>query len=190
MQPNAHDSTKDTRRVDLLNKAGELLAMRPTASLADIATYAGISKATLHRYFANRDDLMLALGYRALELVARAFADAEIETGSVIDALTRVSETLVPLGDKLHLLWNESLYALHPDFAAAEQATQEPMLRLIKRGQANSELRDDLSAEWLMQLIDYALFAVWVSVYEGYAARRDAARMLLTTLLDGIASRS
>ncbi|NWF70773.1 MAG: helix-turn-helix transcriptional regulator [Chloroflexi bacterium] len=59
-------SLKDLRRSELLNAASQLLALKPTASLAEIAAYAQIGKATLHRYFASRQDLMLALGDRAL----------------------------------------------------------------------------------------------------------------------------
>jgi AcrR family transcriptional regulator len=182
-------SAKDARRSELLNAATELLVTRPTASLAEIADYAGIGKATLHRYFASRDDLMLALGYRALEVVAQAIEASQPGRGSAIEALTRIIEALVPLGDKLHFLLSESVLDSDTDFNASERQSQAPLLRLIEQGQAAGELRADLSAEWILHQMNYALFAAWRAVHEGFAARRDAPRMLVTTLLDGITAR-
>jgi AcrR family transcriptional regulator len=182
-------SVKDARRTELLNAAGELLVIKPAASLAEVAEYAGIGKATLHRYFPNRDDLMLALGYRALDMVSKAIADSQPEQDSAVAAFTRIVEALVPLGDKLQFLLSESLFDTHPDFTAADRATQEPVLRLIQRGQASGELRSDLNADWILHHMNYALFATWQSVHDGFVARREAPRLLLTTLLGGISAK-
>lgn len=180
---------KDTRRADILNKASELLARQPAATLAEIADYAGIGKATLHRYFASREDLILALGYRALDLVARAIEATAPEQGSALDALRRVIDALVPLGDKLHFLLSEPVLDTHPDFNAADQATEAPILRLIQQAQIEGDLRADLSAEWMLYVMNYALFAAWQSVHDGAVARRDAPRLLATTLFDGFRAR-
>lgn len=177
---------KDGRRQELLNAASELLALNPAASLADIAAHAGIGKATLHRYFASRDDLMLALAQRALALVSEAIEQSAPEEGSAIEALTRIIERLVPLGDKLFFLLREASLEAHPDLAEADAATIDPVLQLIARGQASSELRTDLSAKWIAHHLDYALFATWQAVHDGAVARKEAARLLVTTLLGGI----
>lgn len=182
-------STREARRLHLLNAASELMATRPTASLADVAEHAGIGKATLHRYFASRDDLMLALGYRALERVADAIADSQPEQDSAVEAFRRLVTAMVPLGDKLHFLTSESILDTHPDFIAADRTSQEPVLRLIQRGQASGELRTDLPADWILHHLNYALFATWQSVHDGFVARRDAAPLLVTTLLGGIAAK-
>ncbi len=180
---------KDNRRHDLLNAASELLAQKPAASLAEIADYAKIGKATLHRYFTGRDDLMLALAQRAFATIEDAIAKSELERGGATEALTRLIEALVPLGDKVYFLLNDSTLAEHPDLAAADHATRAPVLALIRRGQASGEFRADLTAEWIVHQMDYALFAAWQAVYDGSVARKDAARLLVTTLLGGVGMR-
>jgi AcrR family transcriptional regulator len=182
-------SLKDNRRIDLLNAAGELLAQKPTASLADIADYAGIGKATLHRYFASREDLMLALGQRALTVIHDAILRSEPERGTAIEAFTRMIEVLMPLGDKLFLLLNDNGLQDHPELAEIEGVLAELIVGLIQRGQASGELRADLNAMWIARYLDYALFATWKAVHDGSIARNDAARLLVTTLLGGIAAR-
>lgn len=181
-------SLTDTRRVQVLDDVAELLALNPTASLVEIAAYAKIGKATLHRYFSSREELMLALGFQALELISKALENCQLEQGSVIEALTRAVQALVPLGDKLHFLLSEPILDHHPGFTAADRSTQEPVLRLLQRGQSSGELRPDLSPEWMLHILNYALFAAWHSVHEGTVAKRDAPRMLLTTILRGIAT--
>lgn len=181
--------TKDIRRTELLNAAAELLALHPTASLSEIAAHAGIGKATLHRYFPGRDELMLALGYRALEEVSAAIQTAALSSGTTHEALARLIAALVPLGDKLYFLLYEPVLDTHPDFIAADQATQQPILHLIQRGQAAGELRTDLTADWILHQMNYALFATWQIVHQGAVARRDAPRLLTTTLLHGITGR-
>lgn len=180
---------KDSRRNDILNAAGELLVQNPAASLAEIADYAGIGKATLHRYFAGRDDLMLALAAQALERIVDAIQRAEPDQGTAIAALTRVIEALVPLGDKVFFLLREQSLEENPELDAADQATREPVLRIIRRGQASGEFRTDMPEDWILQHLDYALFAMWQAVHAGWVARKEAPRLLISTLLGGIATR-
>ncbi|MDX2141237.1 MAG: helix-turn-helix domain-containing protein [Chloroflexota bacterium] len=182
-------SLVETRKIDLLNAAGELLAQKPTASLAEIAEYAGIGKATLHRYFASREDLMVALAQRALMVIRDAIVRSELERGSAVDAFTRMIEMLMPLGDKVFLLLNDNGLQDHPELADIEAPLTELVVGLIQRGQASGELRADLNAEWIARYLDYALFAAWKAVHDGSIARNDAARLLVTTLLGGIATR-
>ncbi len=183
---NDPESSKEARRTELLNAASELLAVQPTASLADIAAHAGISKATLHRYFASRDDLILALGYQALAIIAAAISDCRPDADSAPVALTRIIHTLVPLADKLNFLINEPILDTHPEFLAADEATQAPILDLLKRGQAAADLRADLPAEWMLHHINFAVFATWYAVHEGSIAPKHAADLLVKTLLGGI----
>ncbi|MBL8152841.1 MAG: hypothetical protein JNM70_01555 [Anaerolineae bacterium] len=62
-------------------------------------------------------------------------------------------------------------------------------MQAIRRGQSTGEVRTDLTAEWILHHMNYALFATWQSVHDGFVARRDAPRLLATTLWGGIAAR-
>ncbi|WP_044358082.1 TetR/AcrR family transcriptional regulator, partial [Paenibacillus sp. E194] len=52
-------SSKEAKLNTILDAATKILVEKPTASLNDIADYAGIGIATLHRYIENREQLML-----------------------------------------------------------------------------------------------------------------------------------
>jgi AcrR family transcriptional regulator len=87
-----------------LDAAADLLATNPSASLAEIAAHARIGKATLHRYFESHEALVLALALRSLAAIQQAIAASRPAEGPLDQALLRLAEALVPLGDKLYFL--------------------------------------------------------------------------------------
>jgi serine phosphatase RsbU (regulator of sigma subunit) len=56
------DALRNRERI--LDAAGRMLARSPSATMADIAAAAGVSRSTLHRRFQNRDELVAALRRR------------------------------------------------------------------------------------------------------------------------------
>ena len=58
----------------LLDIAATVLVSDPAASLAEVAEAAGIGRTTLHKYYATREDLVRAVGHRAIDLWEQAVA--------------------------------------------------------------------------------------------------------------------
>ncbi len=83
----------DARRnlVGIVVAAAALLAERPRASIQDVAVAAGVHRATVHRHFAVRDDLLLAVRDHVWEQCLadmRAVAeDLEDEPGKALERL-------------------------------------------------------------------------------------------------------
>src|SRR5262245_59105737 len=93
--------TRNRTRRAILSAAASVFAGNRSATLADVAETAGVGRSTLHRYFADRDELIgsvVADSYRAIH---RAIADADLTQGSAIDAMRRLVANLVELGDRL-----------------------------------------------------------------------------------------
>ena len=89
---------------DAIVRAGvELLAQNPGAALADVAARAGVGRATVHRHFPARDDLLRALAIDALDATDAACADLD-DAPTAVAALERMFEALVPLGPRYAFL--------------------------------------------------------------------------------------
>lgn len=84
--------------------ATRLLALRPAASMEEIAASSGISRATLFRRFPSRAALVSALSERAIEAYIGAVELARPEDGPAPDALRRVLRELSRLAPVYGLL--------------------------------------------------------------------------------------
>jgi AcrR family transcriptional regulator len=88
------------RRVDarrnldgIVVAAAELLAKRPRASMQDVAAAAGVHRATVHRHFQVRDDLLVAVRDHVWELclvdMRTAAEDLSEDPGGALERLIR-----------------------------------------------------------------------------------------------------
>src|SRR2546430_3057612 len=77
-------------REEVLRSAAGFLSRRPNASQDEIAAAVGISRATLHRYFAGRAALFEALDRLAIVQMRDALDAARWRGGSATEALRRV----------------------------------------------------------------------------------------------------
>jgi AcrR family transcriptional regulator len=67
------DSHREARRAELVEAAVAAIDEHgPTASIADIAASAGVSKPVLYRYFSDKDDLYRAVGHWGAHQVVQA----------------------------------------------------------------------------------------------------------------------
>jgi TetR/AcrR family transcriptional regulator, mexCD-oprJ operon repressor len=133
----------------ILEAAAAVLAERgEQASMADVAAAAGMARATVYRYFPNREALFEALGRLAVEEAGERLEAGRLEEIPVPDAFERAVRALVAVGDYFVVVSRENA---RPDPGAFEQQVASPLRGLIERAQSLGEVRDDLPASWLME---------------------------------------
>jgi TetR/AcrR family transcriptional regulator, mexCD-oprJ operon repressor len=173
-------------REQVLRAAADFLSRRPNATQDEIAAAVGVSRATLHRYFAGRAALLVALDQLAIAHMREALKSARWQDGSATGALQRLVVACEPVSGYLTLLYTQS-----QDFDA-NQPTEEwaeidaEIRQLFERGQREGEFRPDLSAFWLTEAF-YSLVAgaAWV-IQVGRAGRREFTDMITDLLLHGV----
>ena len=133
----------------ILEAAAAVLAERgEQASMAEVALAAGMARATVYRYFPNREALFEALGRLAVEQAGERLQAGRLEEVTVPEAFERAVRALVAVGDSFVVVSRESA---RPDAAEFERQVASPLRGLIERAQALGEMRDDLPAPWLME---------------------------------------
>ncbi|MDT5073313.1 MAG: TetR/AcrR family transcriptional regulator, repressor for lfrA, partial [Mycobacterium sp.] len=95
-------------RKAILDAAMAVLGDNPGASLGDIASAAEVGRSTLHRYFAERSDLLRALALHVHALSNAAIEHAEPDCGPAEEALRRVVECQLDLGPIVPFVYNDS----------------------------------------------------------------------------------
>lgn len=180
-------SRPDRTRRSLLDAATLVLSKDAGASLGEVASVAGVGRSTLYRYFPTREDLIRALVEDALDRVALAITQAAPEQGPVIDALRRIADTVIPLGPSLRFLSAEPEVYTTSDLLRRWYDALAPVAAAVERGQADGSIRADLPVSWIVDSYAGAILTVWDSVHEGRLAPHDAPRLVLDTVLYGVA---
>ncbi|MDT5328369.1 MAG: TetR/AcrR family transcriptional regulator, repressor for lfrA [Mycobacterium sp.] len=121
-----------TRRA-ILDAAMSVLADNPAASLGDIATAARVGRSTLHRYFAERSDLLHALARHVHQLSNAAIEHAEPDCGPAVKALRRVVECQLDLGPIVPFIFNEPTIGADPELAALLDTGDEVIVDVLNR---------------------------------------------------------
>ena len=170
----------------ILEAAVRVLVVDRGASMREISEAAGVGRATLHRYFPGRDDLIRALVMDVLAECEAAIGSARTEEGTPAEALSRLVEALVPIGERFHFLLYEAYFENDPEVAAADARILRTVDVLIERGKRDGTFRPEAPVAWIGDALEALLYAAWEGVRDGKIARRDAPGLVVSTLLSGL----
>ena len=111
------------------------------ASMNQVAEAAGVARATVYRYFPNREALLDELIRVALDEVDRRLAAARIDEVLPEEGIRRLVRALVEIGDPFVVLARERERS---DPAHYERRLIVPMRRLFERAQRIGDIRGDI----------------------------------------------
>lgn len=174
-------------RAALLAAAADVLAVAPQASLSEVATRAGLGRATLYRHFDSRDALRAAIREEALSRAAAALAGADLTGCDVREALRRAAAALVPLGMRFRILLIEGADA-DPDFVAARQQALAPLWSVLAKGIEAGELTGTKTTAWHGMVLAGLLVTAVRAAEAGLIDTDEAGRLVADTFLDGFGS--
>jgi TetR/AcrR family transcriptional repressor of mexCD-oprJ operon len=181
------DAARNVQRI--VEVAARVLGQDPQAGMAEVATAAGLSRATVYRHFATREAVIAAIRWHAVEQAMQALERSRIDEDSATDALRRLVAAWLDVARRYSL----SQLADQPELRASDEEREhkrrvfhEPLVRLIERGRAAGEFSSDLSPEWAVRALGALLLAGARSVGDGALSSEDAPDVVFRTLLDGL----
>ena len=176
------DAERNLTRI--IESATALLAVNPRASMAEIAEASGLVRATLYRHFPTREELLRAIYSTALEDALSAILAVEPERGKATDAIGRVVDALLVVGDRYQILQAERRD--YPELREQEESVGAPMIALVERGQRDGELRDDLPLRWLVAALASLVTEALRAVARGDIDRDQAGALATRTFLESM----
>lgn len=190
MTTRAQRSDAVRNRDAILDAAIERLSENPNASMADIATAAGVGRVTVYGHFASREQLLESVLIRTIDRSEAELAEIDLD-GDPVDALGRLVRRSWRIVDTFHRLLGAAEESLSNERILAHHA--EPMARiqaLLERGQREGVMRRDLSAEWLAACFTALLHAAAGELRAGRLAEAEADRVVAATVLSLVTGRT
>lgn len=156
----------------VLDAAVQVLGRHPDAKVEQVAAAAGVTRQTVYAHYPSRPLLVAAvIDHITAEAVA-ALDAADVDSGTVTEALMRWLDVTWRLFDRYPLLLHPSATAVNQaDSERQHAAVNERLERLIRRGQATGEFDGTLSPAWLVS----------ATIALGHAAGGEVAAGRMTT---------
>ncbi len=171
---------------DAIAEAGfRLLSKNPGAKLEEIAKEAGITRATLHRYFPSRNKLVTTLAMKAIKEMDAAVEQACQHSQTAAEVLRDSLTAMIPLGARHGFLGHEDLQqdaTVQREFLRLEEETREWINAAKKEG----AIDNTVPTEWCVRTFDNLLYTAWECVWHEELTTRQAAELAWRTLSRGL----
>lgn len=173
---------------DAILQAGfDVFSKNSSASLDKIAKRAGVGRATLHRYFSSRDDLIEALAWAAMEELNQAVEEAVKDAQSYTEGLRLALTAIVPLSNRQLFLTNEPLDK-SPKIAEAYLKDQHELMADIEKAKQEGAFSPEVPTKWIAECFEALTYAAWMMVKNGEATHKQAADLAWRTLTAGLSN--
>jgi AcrR family transcriptional regulator len=169
----------------ILDGAAQLFASGgEPASMNEVAEAAGVARATVYRYFPNRDALLDELVEAAVRDVDLRLASARIDAVPPDEGVARAVRTLIDVGNLFVVLARERQRSGTDRF---ERGLVVPLRQLIERGQGSGDIRDDITAARLTESLIGLIVGMLTSTPP--LGREDMTATITGLFLDGARAR-
>ena len=177
----------ERHRRALLEAAADELARDPDSSMAEVAQAANLTRATLYRHFSNRQSLLGAIQAEALARASETLIACRLDEGSALEVLRRVIGSLGKHGMRFRIILIRA-----PDhnarFLTQRDQVLAPLVEVIKRGQAEGDIRTDLSPEWIVTAMASLLISAVRAAPMTKHSDAEVSDLIFRTLVGGIAA--
>ena len=174
-------------REAIVGAAIDTFSRNPGASLSEVAGRAGVGRASLHRHFPSRGDLIAAVSRQCMDEIDAATGAALEDARSARERLLRMLEAVIPLGDRYHFLAAEAFD--DEGLRARHEADLEWLARLVDALKEEGAMPADVPRTWAVANIDAQIWLAWSQVAAGNLAPAHAADLAFRTLVEGLGRR-
>ena len=184
-QPAPRQALQQRVAAAILDGAARTFAVEgEQASMNDIAAAAGVARATVYRYFPNRQALVEELARAAVSDADARLASARINEVEPEEGVVRAVRALVDVGDSFVLLARQRSRS---DPERFERRLTQPLRQLFERGQASGDIRGDIDSARLTESLIGLIVGVFLS--NPPLGKEDQIATVTALFLDGARAR-
>lgn len=182
---NQESPTRARTRAAILDAALQILPTDPSASLAQIATAAGVGRSTLHRYYPDRDSLLFDAAREVGRRALHAIRAAQEQATDFLTVLTRATDMLLELGPMT------SFITSNPVIGANEELVQE-LYEVEQQGfeelfaTSDAKLKAPMTPQWAGSFYNSLLYAGDEALMHNRATRAEVIDFIMAAMTNGI----
>ncbi len=180
------DARARTRQA-VVQAAISTLAADPGAALGDIAAAAGVSRTTVHRYFAERADVLDAVAAEVVRRVCDATDRARLEHGPAVGAIERLVREYADLHEELTLMFTAAVVIGDDAWATTERPAEQALAAAVARGHDDRTIDGSLPSGWVENVIWAQLYTAWAYAKTADVPRQDAIDLCARSVLKVLA---
>lgn len=171
---------------EILKSAIVALNQNNSMSYGELAKAIGISRATLYRHFASREDLIKAIILFSLEELDHAVSPLLDQNLSSEKLLFEIIRAMIPMGERFNFL-SQTVWDAWGDDSVKQVYTRqtEQLMQLIDLMQQEGKLKTEMPRVWIGTVFNNLIYSAWESVEAGDIARNDAADLVYRTFMNG-----
>jgi AcrR family transcriptional regulator len=187
MKPETERKDARRNREAVIEAALAILPGDPNASMATIAERSGLGRTTVYRHFPARNDLLLALFERVID-VARDVTSAVIEEGlPTAETLRALGPAIITIPDRFRFL--HGVRDLGEEMIAETTVDpNQPVRHFIEAAQHRGEIHVDVSAQFIVSAINGLATATANEMHEGRLTVAEAGRALGESMVRAFAT--
>ncbi len=168
----------------ILDAAIRLFNADRGTTLSEIAIAAGVGRATLHRHFQDKDDLIQTLSARCMEEMNAAVLATDIPDQPAVARLHAMLKSAIPLGDRYAFLSLERME--DEDLQSGYQEQLNWTTALIEQLKTEQAIAKDVPTSWAVAQVDQVIWTAWTAVWNLELTKDDATDLAMRTLLKGL----
>lgn len=174
----------------LLRAGLELLNSNAEASLSDIASHAGVGRATLYRQYETREILITAIAVDCLETIDKVTAPIETQAKSAMEAIQMLFERVMPLTQEFQFLLNvDRLVENDPKINEINEKQKMEMIELVEYAKKMGEIDKALPTSWVVNMIEGLFYIGWWQQKEEKFSPGEVAKLAFISFSKGVSTK-
>ena len=178
--------TMNKTQKKILDAAFEVLAQDISAPLEKVAEQAGVTRMTLHRYYAGREILVEATVLEMIRISNQIIDDAVEQNDRPIDQLRTIIMSASQMGERFHFLMHAYEIVDEAIIDLAVEGLDRKMIKIFDQLREEKLIEQDMPNAWLLHLYGGVMTAAWSSLNEGAVAQRDVPRFAWRSFAKGV----
>lgn len=168
----------------IVDAAIRLFSQNTGTSMSEVAREAGVGRATLHRHFRTKSELVNAIGIQCIEEMNAAVLSADSPNVPAIERMRLMLEAVIPLGDR---------YGFLRFVASSDKELEKGYLQqldwvstLVQDLKSDGTIATDVPTRWIVAQIDQLIWTAWTAVSLWRFSAEEATALTLRTFLQGL----